>query len=67
MSTSVDSPVLKPFDDGQVDALTEFFAALPEGDRTFVKEYVDDPSVVAAWAASSKSPSGRNLLPVVPA
>jgi ribosomal protein S18 acetylase RimI-like enzyme len=33
----------------QVDSLVEFFLALPEGDRTFVKEPVTDRSVVASW------------------
>jgi ribosomal protein S18 acetylase RimI-like enzyme len=31
-------------------ALERFFARIPEADRTFLKEDVDDPSVVAAWA-----------------
>lgn len=34
----------------QADPLAQFFAALPEGDRTFVKEAVDDPAVVRGWA-----------------
>lgn len=57
MSAPAEAPVLKPFDDDQVDALSEFFAALPEGDRTFVKEFVDDRSTVAAWAKSDRSGS----------
>jgi ribosomal protein S18 acetylase RimI-like enzyme len=44
--------VLRPVDAGQADALTAFFAALPEGDLTFVKEAVDDPAVVRGWAES---------------
>ena len=28
-----------------------FFARIPESDRTFLKEDVDDPDVLAAWAA----------------
>ena len=31
-------------------ALVRFFARIPEADRTFLKEDVDDPAVVAAWA-----------------
>ena len=27
-----------------------FFARIPEADRTFLKEDVDDPEVMAAWA-----------------
>jgi ribosomal protein S18 acetylase RimI-like enzyme len=33
------------------DALVRFFAALPEGDRTFIKEDVTDPATVQAWTA----------------
>ena len=31
------------------DALLRFFEGLPEGDRTFIKEDVTDPSTVQAW------------------
>ena len=31
-------------------ALKRFFARIPEADRTFLKEDVDDPEVLAAWA-----------------
>jgi ribosomal protein S18 acetylase RimI-like enzyme len=31
------------------DALELFFRRIPEGDRTFFKENVDDPEVVDAW------------------
>jgi L-amino acid N-acyltransferase YncA len=34
-----------------VEALTEFFASVPEGDRTFFKEDVSDPVVIAGWVA----------------
>ncbi len=34
-----------------VDALTAFFASVPEGDRTFFKEDVSDPVVIAGWVA----------------
>lgn len=34
-----------------VDALTEFFACVPEGDRTFFKEDVSDHAVIAGWVA----------------
>ena len=33
------------------DALLRFFEALPEGDRTFIKEEVTDQAIVQAWAA----------------
>ena len=36
---------------GHCDALLRFFEALPEGDRTFIKEEVTDPSTVRSWAA----------------
>jgi ribosomal protein S18 acetylase RimI-like enzyme len=32
------------------DALLRFFAGLPEGDRTFIKEEVTDPETVRSWA-----------------
>jgi ribosomal protein S18 acetylase RimI-like enzyme len=31
------------------DALQRFLQRIPEGDRTFFKENVDDPEVLAAW------------------
>ena len=35
------------------DALVRFFAGLPEGDRTFIKEDVTDPSTVRAWTSGA--------------
>lgn len=40
------------------DALLRFFAGLPEGDLTFIKEEVTDPESVRSWAAQ-KGPGGR--------
>jgi ribosomal protein S18 acetylase RimI-like enzyme len=40
------------------DALLKFFAELPEGDLTFIKEEVTDPETVRSWATGS-SPGGR--------
>jgi ribosomal protein S18 acetylase RimI-like enzyme len=37
--------------DAHCDALLRFFAGLPEGDRTFIREDVTDPDVVRGWAA----------------
>jgi len=34
---------------GDLDTLTSLFERVPEGDRTFFKEDVLDPEVVAAW------------------
>jgi ribosomal protein S18 acetylase RimI-like enzyme len=34
------------------DALLQFFRALPDSDRTFIKEEVTDPDVVRAWSAA---------------
>jgi ribosomal protein S18 acetylase RimI-like enzyme len=59
MTASVESPVLRELSPDQVDALAEFFGHLPEGDRTFVKEAVDDRAVVAGWAESGSSASGH--------
>ena len=37
------------------DALVRFFAALPEGDLTFIKEDVTDPDTVRSWASGPAS------------
>jgi L-amino acid N-acyltransferase YncA len=37
------------------DALLRFFAELPEGDLTFIKEEVTDPETVRAWAGGDRS------------
>ena len=37
--------------DEHCDALLRFFAGLPEGDRTFIREDVTDADVVRGWAA----------------
>ena len=44
------------------EALVRFFAELPEGDRTFIKEEVDDPAVVQSWAAGTDAGSRRWLV-----
>ena len=40
----------RPLEPGDGPALLRFFARIPEADRTFLKEDVDDPHVVADWA-----------------
>ncbi|RBY96786.1 GNAT family N-acetyltransferase [Blastococcus sp. TF02-8] len=35
---------------GHAEPLQRFFAGLPEGDRTFIKEDVTDPETVRGWA-----------------
>ena len=40
----------RPIEPGDDPALARFFARIPEGDRTFLKEDVDDPRVVAEWS-----------------
>jgi ribosomal protein S18 acetylase RimI-like enzyme len=40
---------------GDEPALSRFFARIPESDRTFLKEDVDDPAIVAAWARPGKA------------
>ena len=40
----------RPITADDEDALVRFFARIPEADRTFLKEDVDDPAVVTAWA-----------------
>jgi len=41
---------IRPLEAGDVPPLGAFFAALPEGDVTFIKEDVLDPRTVASWA-----------------
>ena len=43
------------------DALLRFFAELPEGDLTFIKEDVTDPDTVRSWTAGT---AGRRWLAV---
>jgi ribosomal protein S18 acetylase RimI-like enzyme len=40
----------RPIQPGDEQALLRFFDRIPEADRTFLKEDVDDADVVAAWA-----------------
>jgi len=40
---------IRALEPGDRDAMEQFFARVPEGDRTFFKEDVDDPEVVARW------------------
>jgi L-amino acid N-acyltransferase YncA len=40
----------RPITAGDEPALQRFFARIPEADRTFLKEDVDDPGIAAAWA-----------------
>jgi ribosomal protein S18 acetylase RimI-like enzyme len=40
-----------PLSPDHCDALLRFFRALPEGDRTFIKEDVTDPDLVRAWTS----------------
>ena len=42
-----------PLTEARCDALLRFFAELPEGDRTFIREDVTDADVVRGWAAGS--------------
>ena len=40
-----------PLGPERCDALLKFFAALPEGDLTFIREEVTDPDTVRSWAS----------------
>jgi ribosomal protein S18 acetylase RimI-like enzyme len=40
----------RPIAAGDEAALQRFFARIPDADRTFLKEDVDDPAIAAAWA-----------------
>jgi ribosomal protein S18 acetylase RimI-like enzyme len=41
-----------PLGPERCDALLKFFAALPEGDLTFIREEVTDPETVRSWASA---------------
>jgi ribosomal protein S18 acetylase RimI-like enzyme len=43
------------FGPGHCDALLRFFAALPEGDLTFIREEVTDPDTIRSWASGPGS------------
>jgi ribosomal protein S18 acetylase RimI-like enzyme len=45
------------------DALVAFFRALPDGDRTFIKEDVSDPATVRGWVADPAGGSRWVALP----
>jgi ribosomal protein S18 acetylase RimI-like enzyme len=47
-----------------LESLATFFANLPEGDRTFVKEPVEDPAVLRSWADETRP--GRRWLALDP-
>ena len=40
---------IRPIQTNDRDAMERFLRRIPEGDRTFFKENVDDPEVVDAW------------------
>ena len=40
---------IRPIEAGDSDALSSFFERIPESDRTFFKEDVGDPRVLADW------------------
>jgi L-amino acid N-acyltransferase YncA len=46
---------IRPLEAGLTSPLQEFFAAIPEGDRTFFKEDVTDADTVASWTSDTRS------------
>jgi ribosomal protein S18 acetylase RimI-like enzyme len=46
---------VEPLGPERCDALLTFFAALPEGDLTFIREEVTDPDTVRSWASGPGS------------
>ena len=44
---------IRPLEPGDRAAVERFLRRVPEGDRTFFKENVDDPTVIDAWARPS--------------
>jgi ribosomal protein S18 acetylase RimI-like enzyme len=49
---------IRPLEPRDEEAVTRFLQQVPEGDRTFFKEDVGDPEVVAAW---SRPGAGRSI------
>ena len=45
---------IRALEPGHRDALEHFLKRIPAGDRTFFKEEVEDPVVVASWVASGE-------------
>jgi ribosomal protein S18 acetylase RimI-like enzyme len=45
----------RPIEAQDAPALKRFFARIPEADRTFLKEDMDDPAVVTAWATPGEA------------
>jgi ribosomal protein S18 acetylase RimI-like enzyme len=52
------------FDQSQVEAFLSFAADLPAGDRTFIKEPIDDPETVHGWARKGDSDGATRWLAV---
>ena len=50
---------VRPIAIADVDALRAFFSRIPDGDKTFFKENVDDADTVQEWVADRR---GRRLL-----
>jgi ribosomal protein S18 acetylase RimI-like enzyme len=49
---------IRPIEAGDSPALSSFFERIPESDRTFLKEDVGDPRVLADWVAPG---TGRTI------
>jgi ribosomal protein S18 acetylase RimI-like enzyme len=49
---------IRPLEPRDEEAMRRFFARIPEGDRTFFKEDVTDPAVLAAW---TRPGAGRSI------
>ena len=52
---------VRPLDNEDFDGLRSFFARIPESDRTFFKDDVLDPAVVAGWLHDQR---GRRVVAV---
>ena len=53
--TGTSDVTIAALDAAHAGALVRFFAGLPEGDRTFIKEDVTDPDAVRGWAEDGSS------------
>jgi ribosomal protein S18 acetylase RimI-like enzyme len=52
---------IRRLEPGHEAALGRFLARIPEGDRTFFKDDVDDPEVISAWLRGRRAACGLAL------
>ena len=55
MAETSDGVDIRPIDTADADRLRDFFAGVPEGDRTFFREDVLEPGTIERWLADTSS------------